>query len=351
MPTSTSDFRNPVCIEMKAIQREREREREKEREREREKEIIPTVAPPRANGDLGSVDSSDTYASCDTHPFLSQGDLLEVRLDSKCEVDSNLYVNPLDKGAALVKKSASGDCGQLRSLGASPMDEAFKDFATVDSASRISLNESNLPKHRKKRFQQLNRPQTTLAERDASQDSLDRRLGGRRTSFMPGRSIASVTRIINQHLFGLQSSPKGKNGSKSSLSIDSADGGSPQLESHRRSKSILKNKAEQAAHRHCGVGGPGGVDPESERLLAADTHSSATIVGSSEAAERFLSASPKPLPRQRVFLQQRSNPGLLDDRRLKEVTGSTLPGHDQSEESKLLRRTYSSGARDRPAPS
>lgn len=59
-------------------------------------------------------------------------------------------------------------------------------------------------------FLQLNRPQTTLAERDASQDSLDRRLGGRRTSFMPGRSIASVTRIINQHLFGLQSSPKGE---------------------------------------------------------------------------------------------------------------------------------------------
>lgn len=36
------------------------------------------------------------------------------------------------------------------------MDEAFKGFATVDSASRISLNESNLPKHRKKRFQQVN---------------------------------------------------------------------------------------------------------------------------------------------------------------------------------------------------
>ncbi len=35
----------------------------------------------------GSVDSSDTFATCNTHPFLSQE-----------ELESNLYVNPFDNG-------------------------------------------------------------------------------------------------------------------------------------------------------------------------------------------------------------------------------------------------------------
>ena len=39
--------------------------------------------------DMGSVDSSDTYASCQTHPFMSQE-----------ELESNVYVNPMDGGEA-----------------------------------------------------------------------------------------------------------------------------------------------------------------------------------------------------------------------------------------------------------
>lgn len=60
----------------------------------------------------------------------------------------------------------------------------------------------------------------------------------------------------------------GKVDKKLSLSIDSIDK-SPNLESHRRSKSILKNKSDAAKACVAGVsGGGGGVDPESERLLA-----------------------------------------------------------------------------------
>jgi hypothetical protein len=41
--------------------------------------------------DKGSVDSSDTFQSCQTHPYLSQEDVLDEPSSS-----SNLYVNPFD---------------------------------------------------------------------------------------------------------------------------------------------------------------------------------------------------------------------------------------------------------------
>lgn len=91
------------------------------------------------SGDLASVDSSDTYASCQTHPFLSQGDLTGDMADISCtlaELDvDDLYFTTLDKDRpststdcklkSQVKKSASGDASLL-SLGAcAPMEEVM----------------------------------------------------------------------------------------------------------------------------------------------------------------------------------------------------------------------------------
>lgn len=91
------------------------------------------------SGDLASVDSSDTYASCQTHPFLSQGDLTGEMADITCtlaELDvDDLYFTTLDKQKPMtsadtksktqVKKSASGDASLL-SLGAcAPMEEVL----------------------------------------------------------------------------------------------------------------------------------------------------------------------------------------------------------------------------------
>lgn len=117
--------------------------------------------------EMGSVDSSDTFESCRTHPFNSQGDLIGSDVtDPPCVLDSNLYVNPLDKSTdnspdsfkparpVGVKKSASGDTA-LRSLGASPSDEAFRGFGPIERGSRVSLNDSPLPKSRRTRFQQV----------------------------------------------------------------------------------------------------------------------------------------------------------------------------------------------------
>ena len=192
MPLPTSDFRNPVCLEMKTLK--------SGYWAQSGGRFLPMSIDLSSankigannnnnnnnNGDLGSVDSSDTYASCNTHPFHSQGDLTSDIADPSCAIvdfvlDSNLYVNPLDNersrynspqqlqqplalsglstsrgSLGVVKKSTSGDTA-LRSLGASPMEEAFKGFSPVtsDRGSRGSLNDTPVPKHRKTRFQQV----------------------------------------------------------------------------------------------------------------------------------------------------------------------------------------------------
>lgn len=176
MPRPTSDLRNPVCLEMKMIKNNSLSNWTQFPGADISTRTTLQYSNNNKNSqDIGSVDSSDTFASCNTHPFLSQGDLTSDIIDPTCALapsDSNLYVNPLDKSTDNspvqptvggfgrsgtgpgVKKSASGDT-VLRSLGTSPMDEAFRGFGGIDRGSRGSLNDSPLPKHRKTRFQQV----------------------------------------------------------------------------------------------------------------------------------------------------------------------------------------------------
>lgn len=198
--------------------------------------------PYNTNGDLASVDSSDTYASCQTHPFLSQADLdLDIDMDATGLDDldmNNLYINPLEKDGGTspmmrsqVKKSASGDTA-LRNLGggdSSPMDESvyqhYPTFEQRERGSRGSLNETTpVPKHRKTRFQQSSATAAAVAAAaaaamaqkpkarfeigscgKASEESLNETKKKSRSSFMPAKSLASATKLINQHLFGIQS--------------------------------------------------------------------------------------------------------------------------------------------------
>lgn len=204
------------------------------------------------SGDLASVDSSDTYASCQTHPFLSQGDLTGEIADISHTLDeldmSDLYFASLERNRPTipiamgstdvkshVKKSASGDVS-LHSLGATPLhDDAFATFQSFEMASRTdhgshaSLNDPPMPKHRKTRFQQgsLNKTKSLRVDpttsKKLSHDSLSEHSTpstsstgkkNRRASFMPTKSLASATKLINQHLFGIQhSASKGTVGS------------------------------------------------------------------------------------------------------------------------------------------
>lgn len=205
------------------------------------------------SGDLASVDSSDTYASCQTHPFPSQGDLTADLAGISCDLDDldmdNFASNPFERNRSVnnnceeptvrsnVKRSASGDAG-LHSLGATPTLEMCQTFQSLDSpsslqrGSEVSLNEVSVPKHRKTRFQQsslhklkermtegatqkkLSHDSLTAAESATSVttfSTLPTTKKNRRASFMPSKSLASATKLINQHLFGLQNNvPKMK---------------------------------------------------------------------------------------------------------------------------------------------
>ncbi|XP_053676611.1 potassium voltage-gated channel protein Shab [Anopheles nili] len=314
------------------------------------------------NGDLASVDSSDTYASCQTHPFLSQADLTSDIVDMSFDLDTldtnNLYINPLEKDSqqkqqpqqqqllllqqrplaaggdrgprSQVKKSASGDTA-LRSLGASPMDDEYRQFQlpfdAADRGSHVSLNETPVPKHRKTRFQQSSasataalamaaaaRPKTRFENLKSSIESLeDAGASGtassasasgskksRRSSFMPAKSLASATKLINQHLFGIPNPAP-----KDSLET------SPQLETHRRSKSILKNKSEASRLLS---------DPESERLLADNMSGSGISdnganMGSDSntdySGSTMIATSITPLVQRHRLTHQRSTPASL----------------------------------------
>ncbi|XP_049547092.1 potassium voltage-gated channel protein Shab isoform X3 [Anopheles darlingi] len=322
------------------------------------------------NGDLASVDSSDTYASCQTHPFLSQADLTSDILDMSFDLDTldtnNLYINPLEKEQqqqqkqqqqlllqrpqtatgermalrSQVKKSASGDTA-LRSLGASPMDDEYRQFQTsfdttaaTDRGSHVSLNETPVPKHRKTRFQQSAtsaasasmaatgassssaRPKTRFENLKSSIESLEEAAvasgsgsgsgtgtgskKSRRSSFMPAKSLASATKLINQHLFGIPNPAP-----KDSLET------SPQLETHRRSKSILKNKSEASRLLS---------DPESERLLADNMSGSGVSdnganMGSDSntdySGSTMIATSVTPLAQRHRLTHQRSTPASL----------------------------------------
>uniref|UniRef100_A0A182FGP5 Uncharacterized protein n=1 Tax=Anopheles albimanus TaxID=7167 RepID=A0A182FGP5_ANOAL len=355
------------------------------------------------NGDLASVDSSDTYASCQTHPFLSQADLTSDILDMSFDLDTldtnNLYINPLEKEQqqqqqqkqqqqqqlllqrpqtatgermalrSQVKKSASGDTA-LRSLGASPMDDEYRQFQTsfdtataTDRGSHVSLNETPVPKHRKTRFQQSaatsaaaspataatglgsssGRPKTRFENLKSSIESLEEAVasgsGGsgsgsgtgskksRRSSFMPAKSLASATKLINQHLFGIPNPAP-----KDSLET------SPQLETHRRSKSILKNKSEASRLLS---------DPESERLLADNMSGSGVSdnganMGSDSntdySGSTMIATSVTPLAQRHRLTHQRSTPASLgassSSTNKAPVSKYSLPRYSQEEVSR-----------------
>nr|XP_032520282.1 potassium voltage-gated channel protein Shab isoform X3 [Danaus plexippus plexippus] len=212
MPMATSDLRQPVCVELACLQRHPA------------PRALPEATP-------NSLDSPDTFASCLTHPFPSEGDITGEN-DS-----SNLYVNPLDgsggggggggervsaefngvrksasgEGSVLCAKGSQGEVsprGSRGSLSGVGCGEALVEasLSTQPQADDLpAATDDAKPKHRKARFQQ------EWSEEEKR----------------PPRGIA--TRIINHHILF------GKNGNK-------RGGGGWPLESDSRSRSILKNK-------------------------------------------------------------------------------------------------------------
>ncbi|XP_076368009.1 potassium voltage-gated channel protein Shab-like [Tachypleus tridentatus] len=139
--------------------------------------------------DIGSVESSDTYASCNTHPFASQADL---SIEDSSLARSNLYVNPLEDssqiGTAPVTRRSLEVPGQPPVSHASvalTLSSSSGDSASYDESSGKTLTEqpqietqntSSLKKPRflqglkqKARFDELDSPQRSF---QSSTDSL-----------------------------------------------------------------------------------------------------------------------------------------------------------------------------------
>ncbi|XP_071578606.1 uncharacterized protein [Temnothorax nylanderi] len=231
MPLATSDFRNPVCQEMRSLRFSSnsgngggENGAEHLGSSLVESKISP-IQPSemlsfarmyneqrynytKTYNEQGSIDSSDTYASCQTHPSYSQGDLTE-------EADSNLYINPLEVtekcGTSQMKKSISGEVGRSIITNTSPSAESLKE------ASKANLNDM-IPKHRKIRIQQSIKPRmqivsdeesivvrSILKEDTAIEDNNNHYgglRGGKSFPLVSTNSLSSATRIINYHMFG-----------------------------------------------------------------------------------------------------------------------------------------------------
>lgn len=132
-----NESRNPVCMEMRTM-----------RSSQRADSFI--------NGahEMGSIGSSDTYASCNTQPFNSQADLTEDTVFDPLLDNSNVYINPLQCHTASNSKSTYSNAA-LRSLGASPLEETYKGFGVVDRGSRGSLNDAITTKNWRTRFQRV----------------------------------------------------------------------------------------------------------------------------------------------------------------------------------------------------
>lgn len=125
----------------------------------------------------------------------------------------------------------------LRSLATSPIEEQYQAFVG-ERGSRVSLNETPVPKHRKTRFQQPPPPPQMITAAKAPKARFDderesEEIGGnraveissnkknRRASFMPSKIITTATKqLINQHLFGLQSLGSSKGGACAFLDDD-----------------------------------------------------------------------------------------------------------------------------------
>lgn len=210
-----------------------------------------SAAANNTSADLASVDSTDTFMSCQTHPFLSQGDLADEHKFNLDDLNAeSLYMNSMEFSGIdnmykygvnkkldsrsvqdKIKKSCSGDVGTKAHH---PTNQMMEDFF---SGSHVSLDESPKPKHQKTRLSQQKQQQLTnnnlrgkVSYDDAKEtstrggyesgSSTDRSSNtvvsdemnstakkSRKSSILhPSKMITNATKqLINQHLFGLQS--------------------------------------------------------------------------------------------------------------------------------------------------
>jgi hypothetical protein len=124
--------------------------------------------PKQSSGDFGSLDSSDTFLSCNTHPFPSQGSLAGLELlaaqgsmGPNGSINNTVYVNPFDPS----RESRRGERGSSKAVTPSPRGSPQRrvriaarsrssDLADLDLIDRETCLDDFPPKHRRARISQ-----------------------------------------------------------------------------------------------------------------------------------------------------------------------------------------------------
>ncbi|XP_013777491.2 potassium voltage-gated channel subfamily B member 1-like [Limulus polyphemus] len=113
---------------------------------------------PISKWDVGSIESSDTYASCNTHPFSSQGDLTAEDIRSG---RSNLYINPLEEHKPAAGSSSCNSATNEETEGKVLTGEIPEGHAKITAISSSPA--------RKPRFLEAIKPRTRFDDTDPSQ--------------------------------------------------------------------------------------------------------------------------------------------------------------------------------------
>lgn len=122
--------------------------------------------PTKSTGDFGSLDSSDTFLSCNTHPFPSQGSLAGLEalaaqgsMAPNGSINNCVYVNPFDPGrdrgrggGKAVTPSPRGSPQRRVRIAARSRSSDLCDFDLMD---RETCMDDVAPKHRRARISQV----------------------------------------------------------------------------------------------------------------------------------------------------------------------------------------------------
>lgn len=125
--------------------------------------------PKKASGDFGSLDSSDTFLSCNTHPFPSQGSLAGLELLAaqgsmapNGSINNSVYVNPFDPSRETRRAERNPNKAVTPSPRGSPQRRVriaarsrSSDLADLDLMDRETSMDDVPPKHRRARISQV----------------------------------------------------------------------------------------------------------------------------------------------------------------------------------------------------
>ncbi|XP_048513926.1 uncharacterized protein LOC105692188 isoform X2 [Athalia rosae] len=343
MPLATSDFRNPICQELKAL-RDSCSNAESSNfgyynyQNSPNQETYSTSYFKNNNNESCSADSTDTFASCHTHFFHSQGDLTE-------EGDSNLYINPLESTADKCndchhqsastntkKNTPTGVLLHISDAVQSSNNQTTQNNEQANDEGRGSSKDVSLPKHKKTRIQQSERlrphfgltPDSISTVVGIAIESTIARDSNNQYSGITGAqengiltqaadNFTSPSRIIHHHLFGnitgLKHSYSGKSsGSKLSLSSNSIDSETmPFIDRHRVSKSILKKSDASGNVRY----NNDSWDSDKEKLISENTSATSIYDSEGDARDAMLIKCPLPKPTSQSVSEQQPTFGTL----------------------------------------